>query len=63
MHCIGLVGGVSWASTMEYYKRLNCLINQEKGKNHSAKIVLYSFDFEEILEFMSGSRPRFRLLK
>ncbi|WP_454782818.1 aspartate/glutamate racemase family protein [Legionella sp. WA2022007384] len=50
MKCIGLLGGVSWASTMEYYKRLNVTINKEKGKNHSAKIVLYSFDFEEILE-------------
>ncbi|CAM3004968.1 putative racemase [Legionella steigerwaltii] len=50
MKCIGLLGGVSWASTMEYYKRLNLIINKEKGKNHSAKIVLYSFDFEEILE-------------
>ncbi|WP_392538018.1 aspartate/glutamate racemase family protein [Legionella sp. 227] len=50
MKCIGLLGGVSWASTMEYYKRLNLTINRAKGKNHSAKIVMYSFDFEEILE-------------
>lgn len=50
MKCIGLLGGVSWASTVEYYKRLNILINKEKGKNHSAKIILYSLDFEEILQ-------------
>ncbi|AWN73117.1 amino acid racemase [Legionella anisa] len=49
MKCIGLLGGVSWVSTLEYYKRLNLMINKRKGKNHSAKIVLYSFDFEEIL--------------
>ncbi|MBI2785436.1 MAG: amino acid racemase [Legionella longbeachae] len=54
MHCIGLVGGVSWVSTMEYYRRLNCRINQKKGKNHSAKILMYSFDFEEILEFQKN---------
>lgn len=39
---------------MEYYKRLNDLINKEKGKNHSAKILMYSFDFEEILEFQKN---------
>ncbi|WP_131778950.1 aspartate/glutamate racemase family protein [Legionella bozemanae] len=54
MQCIGLIGGVSWVSTMEYYKRLNFLINKEKGKNHSAKILMYSFDFEEILEFQKN---------
>lgn len=55
MKCIGLVGGVSWASTSEYYKRLNLLINKKKGKNHSAKIILYSFDFEEILQFQKNN--------
>ncbi|KTD79423.1 aspartate/glutamate racemase family protein [Legionella waltersii] len=55
MKCIGLVGGVSWASTLEYYKRLNLIINKEKGKNHSAKIILYSFDFEEILQFQKNN--------
>lgn len=61
MHCIGLVGGVSWASTMEYYKRLNYLINKEKGKNHSAKILMYSFDFEEILEFQKNQNEDMEL--
>jgi aspartate racemase len=61
MHCIGLVGGVSWASTMEYYKRINCFINKEKGKNHSAKILMYSFDFEEILEFQKNQNEDMEL--
>jgi len=61
MHCIGLVGGVSWASTMEYYKRLNFLINKQKGKNHSAKILMYSFDFEEILTFQKNQNEEMEL--
>ncbi len=61
MHCIGLLGGVSWTSTMEYYKRLNSIINKEKGKNHSAKILMYSFDFEEILEFQKNQNEPMEL--
>jgi aspartate racemase len=61
MKCIGLVGGVSWASTLEYYKRLNLIINKEKGKNHSAKIILYSFDFEEILQFQKSNNEAMEL--
>lgn len=61
MHCIGLVGGVSWASTMEYYKRLNLLINQENGKNHSAQILMYSFDFEELLTFQKNQNELMEL--
>lgn len=61
MKCIGLVGGVSWASTLEYYKRLNLIINKEKGKHHSAKIILYSFDFEEILEFQKSNNEDMEL--
>ena len=61
MHCIGLVGGVSWASTMEYYKRINHLINQKKGKNHSAEILMYSFDFQEILEFQKSQNEAMEL--
>lgn len=49
MERIGLIGGVSWVSTMEYYRRLN-LIAQEKGLHSSAKVVLYSLDFSEILK-------------
>lgn len=48
MKTIGLLGGMSYESTLDYYKDINRLINQKLGNLHSAKILLYSFDFEEI---------------
>ena len=47
---IGLIGGVSWTSTAEYYKRLNEKIYLNYGGFHSAKILMYSFNFAEILQ-------------
>jgi aspartate racemase len=48
MKTIGLIGGMSWESTAVYYKLINELIRQRLGGLHSAKILLYSFDFHEI---------------
>ena len=48
MLTIGLVGGLSWQSTATYYHIINKEVNKRLGKNHSAKILMYSFDFEEI---------------
>lgn len=48
MKTIGLLGGMSWESTIEYYKILNEEINNRLGGHHSAKILLYSIDFEII---------------
>lgn len=48
MKVIGLLGGMSWESTTEYYKEINSLIKGKLGGLHSAKIVLYSIDFAEI---------------
>lgn len=45
---IGLIGGMSWESTIPYYKIINETINRELGGFHSAKIILYSVDFAEI---------------
>ncbi|TDV70290.1 Asp/Glu/hydantoin racemase [Pseudomonas sp. LP_7_YM] len=50
MEQIGLIGGVSWVSTMEYYRRLN-LIAQAAGRHSSAKIIMHSLNFCEILKF------------
>ncbi len=44
---IGLIGGTTWLSTAEYYKTINQMINSRVGGVHSAKILLYSMDFEE----------------
>ncbi len=48
MKTIGLLGGMSWESTIEYYRIINQLVNTRRGGHSSAKIVLYSVDFDEI---------------
>lgn len=48
MKTIGLLGGMSWESTVLYYKLINETIREKLGGLHSAKILLYSFDFAEI---------------
>jgi aspartate racemase len=48
MKTIGMLGGMSWESTLEYYKILNEAVKEKLGGLHSAKILLYSFDFEDI---------------
>ncbi len=50
MKTIGLIGGMSWESTVTYYQLLNRAINQKMGGFHSAKCILYSVDFAEIEE-------------
>lgn len=48
MKTIGLLGGMSWESTAEYYRIINEEVKERLGSSHSAKIVMYSFDFAEI---------------
>ncbi len=48
MKTIGLIGGMSWESTVTYYQQINELVKRRLGGLHSAKIALYSVDFEEI---------------
>lgn len=48
MKTIGLIGGMSWESTAEYYRIINQTIKERLGGHHSGKILLYSVDFSEI---------------
>jgi aspartate racemase len=48
MKTIGLLGGMSWESTASYYRIINEEIKHRLGGLHSAQIVLYSLDFQEI---------------
>lgn len=48
MKTIGLIGGMSWESTIPYYRQINETIRHELGGLHSAKVVLFSVDFHEI---------------
>lgn len=50
MKTIGLIGGMSWESTVPYYKIINETVKAELGGLHSAKILMYSVDFAEIEE-------------
>lgn len=50
MKTIGLIGGMSWESTVTYYKIINEVIKKQLGGLHSAKCLLYSVDFHEIEE-------------
>jgi aspartate racemase len=45
---IGLIGGMSWESTIPYYRQINQTIKEQLGGLHSAKIILYSVDFHEL---------------
>lgn len=53
MKTIGLIGGMSWESTVSYYQIINETIKEQLGGLHSAKIILYSVDFAEIEKHQS----------
>jgi aspartate racemase len=48
MKKIGIIGGITWKSTLEYYRIINNYMNIKLGGSHSADCILYSFDFSEI---------------
>lgn len=48
MKTIGLLGGMSWESTLIYYKKINEYVKQFAGNEHSASIVMVSFDYYEL---------------
>src|SRR6187397_2743832 len=48
LRTIGLIGGMSWESTVPYYRLINETIRERLGGLHSAKIILYSFNFHDI---------------
>ena len=48
MKTIGLLGGMSWESTVSYYRAINEDVKNALGGLHSAKIVLFSVDFDPI---------------
>ncbi len=56
MKSIGLLGGMSWESSAEYYRLINQEVNRRLGGTHSARCVLYSFDFSEIEELQRGGQ-------
>lgn len=56
MKTLGLIGGMSWESTARYYERLNELVAERLGGLHSARLVLWSVEFEEIAILQHAGR-------
>jgi len=56
MKTIGILGGMSWESTKEYYRLINELTRDHFGGLKSAKMIVYSFDFEEIARMQTEAR-------
>lgn len=56
MKTIGLIGGMSWESSSVYYTLINRAVQKRLGGVHSARLLLYSFDFGEIAALQSAGR-------
>ena len=56
MKTIGMLGGMSWESTMSYYKLVNEGVKASLGGLHSARICMYSVDFDEIEKLQHSDR-------
>ena len=56
MRTVGLFGGMSWESSLTYYQRINTLVKERLGGLHSARLVLYSVDFQVIETLQRGGR-------
>jgi aspartate racemase len=56
MKTIGLIGGMSWESSAEYYRLINTFVKERLGGFHSAKCVMISVDFAEIEELQRENR-------
>ncbi|MBE6014815.1 MAG: aspartate/glutamate racemase family protein [Lachnospiraceae bacterium] len=53
MKTIGLIGGMSWESTIPYYKIINEYMGRALGGLHNARIILYSVEFSELEDYMT----------
>ena len=56
MKTMGLIGGMSWESTLEYYRIINETVKEKLGELHSALCLLYSFDFSDISRLQHESK-------
>ena len=56
MKAIGLIGGMSWESSAEYYRIINETMNQKLGGYHSARIILYNLDFDEVFKLQHNEK-------
>lgn len=55
MKTIGMIGGTSWVSTVDYYRVLNTLVHERLGGINAARCVLYSFNLGEVKKYVDTS--------
>lgn len=55
MKTIGLLGGISWHSTLEYYRLINEITNKRLGMAHAASMLIYSFNYQELKDLHNTS--------
>jgi len=53
---VGLVGGMGWESTLDYYRIINLAVREALGGAHSASCLIYSFDFAELSRLVAERR-------
>jgi aspartate racemase len=56
MKTIGMIGGMSWESSSVYYQEINREVQKRLGGVHSAKFLIYSFDFDEMAQLQAANR-------
>jgi aspartate racemase len=56
MKTLGLIGGMSWESTVPYYQHINQTVKEALGGLHSAKLILYSVDFAEVARLQASGQ-------
>ena len=56
MKTIGMIGGMSWESSLVYYRVINRAVQDRLGGVHSAKTLMYSFDFGEMSALQQAGR-------
>ena len=56
MKTLGLIGGMSWESTVPYYQHINQTVKETLGGLHSAKLILYSVDFAEVAQLQASGQ-------
>lgn len=50
MKTIGIIGGFSWVSTIDYYRAINIGVNQKLGNNNSANCIIHSINYQDIID-------------
>jgi aspartate racemase len=56
LQTIGMIGGMSWESTVPYYRLVNETVRERRGGLHSARVILYSVDFDDVERLQHAGR-------